>query len=209
MPTLGRLRRLIQGQGGSTLIELLVVMPLAVVALIAIDAAFFSTGRRHVELQQRTAAMTQAQVGLERMTRELRQANWVFVRSSQVIDLEVQVRPGASGASRPRLVRFDCTNASCRRLEGPETSFPPPATPAFETTRRLIGSPERAALAGSLVGRDVFSPQRIDPATGRHRPNFIDPDFVDVRVRLRLEGRRVGQFELRDGVAVRNRGTFA
>lgn len=208
MPTLGRLRRLIQGQGGSTLIELLVAMPLAIMALLAIDAAFFSTGRRHVELQQRTAALTQAQVGVERMMRELRQANWVYVRSSQVVDLEVQVRPGPGVPSRPRLVRFDCTNASCRRLEGPDTLFPPPALPAFETTRRVIGSSDRGALAGTIMGRDVFSPERVDPTTGRHRPDFLDPDYIGVRVRLRIEGRRT-PLELRDGVAIRNRGTFA
>src|SRR3954454_3208193 len=128
-----RLRRLIQGQGGSTLIELLVAMPIAILLLAVVVQDLGVAGRKQRDMERRTVALSQGQIGLERMTRELRQANWVYVRSSSTIDVDVMVRSGPTATSVHKLVRYDCSGVGCIRYEGIATAYPPPATPSFAT----------------------------------------------------------------------------
>src|SRR3712207_1078606 len=109
MPYLGRLRSLVQGQGGSTLVELMVTLPFAVIVALAGFKAFgdASTGQRNVDA--RAHAVMSAQTALERMTRELRQARWVVFRSSQLVDMDTFVRASGSDRAVARMVRYDCT----------------------------------------------------------------------------------------------------
>src|SRR4051812_6298695 len=100
-----RPRRLIQGQGGSTLIELLVAMPFAVLLMGVVFQCLVTTFHRQGEIERRTETVEQAQTGLERMTRELRQAGWLYFSSSSVVDLDALVRTGSAGASVHRHVR--------------------------------------------------------------------------------------------------------
>src|SRR3954451_11519440 len=110
-----RLRRLIQGQGGSTLLELLVAMPIAVMLVGLSVQALGIAGTSQQDIERRTEAVTQAQIGLERMTRELRSARWVYVRNSSVVDIDAMVRRNASSQSVERLVRYDCSDVDCVR----------------------------------------------------------------------------------------------
>jgi type II secretory pathway pseudopilin PulG len=207
MPDL-RLRRLIQGQGGSTLIELLVAMPIAVALVGMVVQGLGVAGRSERDLERRTTALTQAQIGLERMTRDLRQAKWVYFRNSSVVDLDAMVRPGPTARSASRLVRYDCSGVTCTRSEGPAVAYPPPALPVFTGSRVVVGAApgDRFTRYGRVVGHDVFSPTRVD-ATGRPSPDFSDPDSLSIRLRVQVRGRQA-PVELRDGVTLRNRSGF-
>jgi hypothetical protein len=203
-----RLWRLIQGQGGSTIIELLLAMPIAVILLGIVTQGLGVAGRSGLDVQRRAVALTQGQIGLERMTRELRQARWVYFRSSTVVDVEAQVRPGPAASSVNRLVRYDCSGTSCVRSEGPAVAYPPPAQPAFSRSTVVVGRPpgDKGTRYGTVVGHDVFEPTRID-GSGHGVVDYADPDTLQIRLRLRVEGRR-GPVELRDGISLRNRSTF-
>jgi hypothetical protein len=208
MPYVRRLsRRLIQGQGGSTLVELVVAMPLAILCLGVVVQGFATGTRRQQEVETRSETIQQAQFGLERMTRALRQATWVYFRSSQVVDLQTMVREAPGTPASPRLVRFDCSAGMCLRLEGPATTFPPPAQPAFESSRVILGADPQNPRdkTGWLQRLDIFTPRRIDPTTGVARIDYVSPHFVDIRVRLR-PARTDKDIELVDGVALRNHG---
>src|SRR4051794_9666207 len=108
-----RLRRLVQGQGGSTLIEMLVAMPLAVLLMGVVIQGLGTASIRQQDVERRTEAAQQAQTGLERMTRELRSAGWVYFSSSSVIDMDALVRPSSTGTSAHRHVRYDCSGGTC------------------------------------------------------------------------------------------------
>jgi hypothetical protein len=181
---------------------------MAILMLGLVGNAYKTTANRQLDLSNRVWTLAQTQVGLERMTRELRDANWVYVRSSQVIDAETMVRPAGGGTAVAKLVRFDCTNVGCVRSEGPDVTFPPPAAPTFTSTRTVIGSATAADLMGQVRGQDVFWPTRIDPTTGLAKPNYLDPDTIGIRLRVLVQG-HTQPIELRDGVAVRDRGAFS
>jgi type II secretory pathway pseudopilin PulG len=208
MPDLSRLR-LIRGQGGSTLIELLVVMPMAIMLLGLVTQAFVSGSEDQRRLESRTAALNQAQTGLERMTRELRQANWVFFTSSQVVDADVMVRVTAGSRAVARHVRYDCNTGACYRYEGPAVAFPPPPTAAFNRTSLVLGSriDDPHSFAGRVIGHDVFYPKRVDPSTGASTADYLDPDLLYVRLRIAVNGLEK-PLELADGISLRNRTRF-
>jgi hypothetical protein len=205
MPSLGRMRSLVQGQGGSTLIELLVAMPIGVLLLLVSMAAFENAGRSQRDVEQRSHAVMEATQAMERMTRELRQASWVFFRSSQILEADTVVR--VNGTAVRRYVRYECTGrgrdrlghdigGTCERFQGDPVAYPPP-----------VGAP--ATSTGILIqgfeGLDVFHPQSVDASTGKTYADFSDPALVTIRLRMRggvgAERRVV---EIRDGVALRN-----
>ena len=128
-----RLRRVNQDQRGFTLIELLVAMPIAMLLLGSVIAMLGQASDDQQDIERRSQMQSDAQIGLERMTRELRQATWVYFRSSSVIDVNVRVRATSTSDGVYRLVRFDCSGDTCVRSEGPATTYPPAAAPTFST----------------------------------------------------------------------------
>jgi Tfp pilus assembly protein PilW len=202
---------LVRGEEGSTLIELVVAMPIAVVLIGVIVATLGSAGRSQQDVERRSEALSQGQIGLERMTRELRQAQWVLFRSSSVVDLQVPVRAAGATTSTSRLVRYDCSGAACVRSEGPATAYPPPAAPAFTSAAIVVGAAEGdpASRAGRVAGQDVFFPQRVD-AEGNAVSDYLDPTLLEIKLRLDVSGRSgpIRRILLVDGVALRNRSTF-
>ena len=209
MPDLSRLR-LVQGQGGSTLIELLVAMPLAVALLGLVTQAFVTGSADQRKLERRVAALSATNTGLERMTRELRQANWVFFRSSQIVDAEAMVRANAAAQAVKRHVRYDCSTGACWRYEGPATSFPPPAAPVFDTRTLLIGSAgsDTTSAAGRVLTHDVFVPKKVDPVTGKTVVDYLQPDLLHIALRIQVRGMN-SPLELADGISLRNATKFA
>ena len=209
MPDLSRLR-LIRGQGGSTLVELLVAMPVAVIVLGLVSQAFVTGADDQRRLERRTAAINRANVGLERMTRELRQANWLFFTSSQVVDAEAMVRSSPTSQAVPRHVRYDCTTGTCWRHEGPAVPFPPPADAVFDRSSVLVGPhpTDPQDQYGHVLGHDVFVPKRVDPATGATVVDYLQPDLLHIRLRLAVRGMDK-PLEIADGISLRNTTKFA
>ena len=206
MPFLGRMRSLVLGQGGSTLIELLVAMPAGVLLLLVSMAAFESAGKSQRDVEQRSHSVMEATMAMERMTRELRQADWVLFRSSQVLEADTVVR--VNGTAVRRYVRYECTGrgvdrlgtdigGACERFEGDPVAYPPPLNSPATSTGVLIEGFE---------GLDVFHPQSVSETTGETYVDFSDPALVTIRLRMRGgsgDARRI--VEIRDGVALRNR----
>jgi hypothetical protein len=201
---------LIHTQRGSTLIELLVAMPIAVLLLGVVVQMLGQAGLDQQDVERRTVSLDDGQIGLERMTRELRQATWLYFRSSSVVDLNVKVQQGPTASSTARLVRWDCSGDTCERLEGPPVAYPPGAVPTFTKEETAIGDPasDEGGRRGQVIGHDVFRPMKIDPATGARTTNYLTPDFVAVRLRLADPTHPDGMLELQDGVNLRNRTTF-
>jgi type II secretory pathway component PulJ len=206
---------LIRSERGSTLIELLVAMPIAVMLLGLIIQALGTASTDQQDIERRTQMQTDAAIGLERMTHELRQATWVRFRSSSVIDMNVSVRPTPTAAGVYRLVRYDCSGETCLRREGPQVSYPPPESPTFTTTEDVIGAAktDKQARRGQIISHDVFHPMRVSSDTGGQTPDFVTPDYVWVRLRMEISQLRAGRAErnllLEDGVSLRNRTEYA
>jgi type II secretory pathway pseudopilin PulG len=209
-----RLRRLIQGQGGSTLIELLVAMPIAVLLIGVVVQGLGTSLQDQQDLERRSNALTQAQIGLERMTRDVRSAGWVYFRTSGVVDLDAMVRPGAHSQSVHKLVRYDCSSVRCTRYEGPATTYPPPASATFTRSEVVIGRQpgDTSSRYATISGRDVFTPRRIDATTGAAMLDPSSPNQLMVRLRLKVKerrGHRAKPIELSDVVTLRNRTAFS
>lgn len=187
-------------QRGFTLVELLLVMTMSLVCAGAGLSLLGLVGQRNLENARHSDRISRTQISLETMMRELRQANWLQFQSSLVVDVSVPVRPDASTPATERLVRYDCTaGVSCSRSEGPPTAFPPPAAPAFETSRVVI----EALRPGSMV----FTPQHVDPGTGSVSPRYVNPTTIAVTVEVLVEGRE-RPIRLEDTVTLRNATSF-
>ncbi len=214
-----RLRRLVQGQGGSTLIELLIAMPIAIMLLGLVVQSLGTAGRDQQDIEGRSEALTNGQIGLEKMTHELRQASWLYFRSSSVVDVNVPVRATATASGTNRLVRFDCSGETCTRSEGPPVMFPPPAAPTFTKTQTLIGSDSsdggrRATDRSSATTSSV--PRTSIPTRGSARRTSSTPttsrSACSSRSAIAASSTKETKdhpIVISDGVSLRNRTTFA
>lgn len=184
-------------------------MPIAVLLLGLVLQGLARSSFEQQDIERRTEALNNGQIGLERMTREIRQADWIYFRSSSHIDMLVPVRATPMSSATMRTVRYDCTGETCVRWEGAATRFPPPPSPTFTESETVIGSPaaETGIRYGLIVGHDVFFPRRTDPATGASSADFLDPDLLLIRLRLQVEGRGE-MIVLEDGVSLRNRSSY-
>ncbi len=113
-----RMAGLRSDQSGFSLIELLVASSMALV--VAFAAMNFSevAARGEDRTADRAEALGAARVGLERMTRELRQATSVKVDAATPAVIDLQVHSIQAGATVN--VRYDCSQAAeCRRYQYP------------------------------------------------------------------------------------------
>jgi type II secretory pathway pseudopilin PulG len=170
-------RRLRDEQSGFTLVELLVAMPIALLVISMAMLAVATAVRGEQSAREHSEALRTQQVGLERMTRELREATSFNFLTSQQVEFTAWLR-SAGGLRR---IGYDCTSGtSCARSEGPVSG-------AFTSTRTIIEG---------LQNPDVFAPQ----------PDFVNPRYVAIVAQVRIAAnRRV--ITLRDGVELRNLGT--
>jgi Tfp pilus assembly protein PilW len=208
MPKVSR-SRLVLGQGGSALIELVTAMPIAILVLGIAIQALGVAGRSQTDIERRTEALNQAQIGLERMTREIRDASWAYFISSNTVELDALVRTTPTSTAVHRHVRYDCSSINCVRYEGPAVAYPPPATATWDTSQIVIGatSGDTRTRYGKLTGHDIFFPAHVDATTGQTVTDFASPTMLQVRLRLTVVG-RPRPVELVDGVSLRNRSTF-
>ena len=112
------LRRFMRSERGIGLVELLVVIPMMAVVLLGIYALYNVGAKGQQRTNDRVTSLLRQQNGLERMTREMRQAISFKPVSSQILDAETYVRPSDGSASVEKHVRYECLNGSCIRYEG-------------------------------------------------------------------------------------------
>jgi len=146
-----------------SLVELLVVLPMLAIVLLGIYALYNVGAKSQQETNNRVRALIQEQSGVERMTREMRQATSITPVSSQIIDGTTWVRPSGGGASVQRRVRYDCSTGTCNRYEG-------------AVGGALSTGP--VPIITNLQNADVFSLE----------PNSIDPTYVVTRFEVQVQG---------------------
>ena len=131
----------------------------------------------------RITSMLRHQNGLERMTREMRQAVDFTPVSAQVLDAETYVRPVGGGTSVLRRVRYECNNGSCVRYEGPSGGS-------------LTSGPE--TVIPDVRNADVFF----------FEPDSVNPNLVTVKLEVGIKNAR-NPITLEGGFALHNEATHA
>ena len=89
-------------QAGVTLVELLVVMTMLTIVLAALVRPLFATTDVASRDQARSTAVMDAQAGLYRMTKEVRQAQTIYSATSTSLDFSVR-----TGGATQRVL-YDC-----------------------------------------------------------------------------------------------------
>jgi prepilin-type N-terminal cleavage/methylation domain-containing protein len=163
-------------QGGFTLIELLVASGIFLILLGAALALLSSSNKVAAQDQERTHAIRDAQVGVYRMTRELRQAYSLV----QTTPHKIEVHVWQGGADHD--VTYDCTGTSsagpplgqCVRFE---TTASGPTTPTT-VVDRLVNSPSSGrppvfTYDVNASGRTTYARVHIEaPARGERAQGY-------------------------------------
>jgi Tfp pilus assembly protein PilX len=168
----------LRSERGVGLIELLTVLPMLAIVLMGIYALSNIGAKSQRQTHARTSTLQRAQSGMERLTREMRQATAFTPVSSQILDATTYVRPAGEDTSVPRRVRYECTSGSCKRWEGAVGSS-------------LDTGPE--TVISGLQNADVFF----------FSPDSVNPNFVSMKVEVSVNGATNpivldGGFELRN-----------
>jgi hypothetical protein len=170
-------RRLLRSEQGLSLIELLVVIPMMAVVLMGIYALYNVGAKSQQNNTARVSTLLREQNGLERMTREMRQAVSFTPVSSQVLDAVTYVRPSTGGNSVLRHVRYECLDGACTRYEGP--------------------------VGGALGTGEVVIPNLQNVDVFFFYPDSVNPDYVSVKLEVSVKNANNplvldGGFELRN-----------
>ncbi len=179
-------------EGGFTLTELLVSMVLFSLLLLAVAGVLDLAVRQAPRDQERAHVVRTTQVGVQAMTRELRQAYQLNALSGSQMDVLVR----SQGTDKRVVYRCDDN----------------PADPDFPSYRRCIRQ-EASAAPGAPLGAAQIKIERVlngstvfSPAWGG--PPATPPAFVRVQVRTAARGERKNGFQhavvLDDGVFLRN-----
>jgi prepilin-type N-terminal cleavage/methylation domain-containing protein len=178
----------LRDEHGFSLIELLVAMSIFMVAIGASFTLVDAGSRAAPREESRADAVKTAQVQLDRMSRELRQAVRITSSSYNFVDFSVVV------AGQTRRVLYDCrgpgtnpSTRSCKRSEGPVGGALGPSVIVVDNLLNGTDDPE---------GR-VFTAD--DP---------LQPRFVEVRIEIAAGGGARNGYAhhlvLDDGVYLRN-----
>jgi hypothetical protein len=164
-------------RGEITLAELLVAAPIALILLTATLMLHLASGREEDRTQNRVQTLIQERVGLERMTRELREATSITPTSSDEVDAVAWLRPPGGGPAVQRQLRYDCSHQACERREGPAGGDLGPAV----------------VVISNVVNADVFDFQ----------PDLVNPNYVTITLEIPVKGAN-NPISIHDGVALRN-----
>jgi hypothetical protein len=171
------MRRLAPDQSGTiSLIELIVVSMLLVMVLSVTLFVLNGTAKRVPREQERAHSIREVQVGLHRMTRELRQAYSVNGTGYTYMDVNVSI------GGQNRRVRYDCSV--------------PAADPLYRTCVRYEAPAGQELPVGGLVVIDRLLNGTSDEQ-GRvfYADHPLTPTFARARVEVPAKG------ELKQGFA--------
>jgi Tfp pilus assembly protein PilW len=170
----------LRDERGLNLVELLVVIPMMAIVLLGIFMLYNVGAKSETQSSTRVAALLREQNGLERMTREMRQAVSFTPFSSQVLDAVTWVRPTSGGTSVQRRVRYECFGSSCVRYEGPPDGA-------------LTSGPE--TVIPNVQNADVFF----------FEPDSVNPTYVSIKLEVAVKGAN-NPITLDGGFALPNQG---
>ena len=159
---------IVRGERGFTSIELLVAAAVGIVVLGAILSLFETTARIAPKDVERGHAIREAQVGLHRMVRELRQAYAVNATTPTFIDVNVTI------GGQDRRVSYECERPRCLRREGNPGSDLATAPTEVVVDRLLNGSAADPVFTYSPA---TFPPAHVEakivvPAAGERRDGY-------------------------------------
>jgi Tfp pilus assembly protein PilW len=166
-----------------TLIELLIAASLGLVVIGGALTIFVGAVRSEPRAASKVAAIQQARVTVDRITRELRQGLETPTKSSNQLAIVTYVKVATCGGaaastSIPCRVTYTCSAGACSRVVAqPNGSAPGPAV----------------KVASGLASTNVFNYSYLPGAT--------EPSYVGVSLTFSAEGQPV---VLSDGVALRN-----
>lgn len=167
--------------------ELLVATSILIVVLTAVLSLLDSAFKQAPSDQERAHVMRDAQVGLHRMTRELRQAYEVVAPpTAQALEVRVNV------LGTDRRVRYSCDVAHPSRAD------------TFRCVRQELDG------AGAVTSSAVVVDGTTSTAVFSYTPNAVSPRYVSAQVRLPAKGEREDGAQhsivLSDGLSLRNVG---
>jgi hypothetical protein len=171
-------RRFLKSERGVGLVELLVVIPMMGIVLMGIYALYNVGAHGQVSNDARMSTLLRQQNGLERMTREMRQAVSFTPVSSQILDAVTYVRPSGGGASVQRRVRYECLSGACTRYEG--------------------------AVGGALGTGETVISNLANPDVFFFEPDSVNPTYVAVKIEVTVAGAN-NPIVLDGGFALRNK----
>jgi prepilin-type N-terminal cleavage/methylation domain-containing protein len=167
----------LRDERGFTLIEMLVAIPLMLIVFIAVFNLYDVSVREQSRGEARVRGIVDQKNGLERMSRELRDAVSVRYQTSEVIDAQI--------SSAGRWLRYDCSGTSCKRYEGPSQG-------TFDTGPvTLIDNVHSAEF------------QTLADVGGTLTPDFVNPTYVSVTLRVSVKDAS-NPIVLSDGFNLRN-----
>jgi hypothetical protein len=172
-------RRFLKSERGIGLVELLVVIPMLAVVLLGIYSLYNVGAKGQRQNNFRVTTLLREQNGLERLTREMRQAISFTPVSSQVLDAVTYVRPSNGGSSVQRHVRYECLDGACTRYEG--------------------------AVGGALGPGEVVISNLQNPDVFFFSPDSVNPTFVSVKFEVKVAN-ATNPIVLDGGFALRNQG---
>jgi Tfp pilus assembly protein PilE len=184
------------GERGTTLIELLVVAIVMSVVVGGVMTLYRLSAREQDRVAGATRALLQQRVGLERMTREIRQADQVcsayptctasFVNANS-IDIR-RCSGGSGGACTQLWVRFDCTGNTAQPV--------PPNVTARACMRSQSSTPGGLGSNAVPVLRDLAT---SSPGIF----SYTHPNYLTITLRVTAKGKSK-PIGLDDGVRIRN-----
>ena len=178
------MRHSLADEEGLTLIELLLVTVLGTVIFIAGTNILIASVRGESQASDRAAAVQEARVMIEGVTREVREGYGVEVADSNSLTLLTYVRKASCGGAPASesiacRVTYECQAGTCTRGESdPEGSGP--------------GTP--VEVVRGVASDAVFS----------YSPSASDPNYVGVELVMPAELEGEDAITLEDGVALRN-----
>jgi hypothetical protein len=161
--------------------ELLVAVPITLMVFGAIVLLQDGAAKGQKQVDGRVRSLLEQQIGVERMTRELRQATSVASVTPQTFDAVTWVAPPGGGAAVQRRVYYDCGNGSCKRWEGPAGGS-------------LTSGP--VTVLSGVTSTGIFT----------LLPNSTDPNYVSINVSVSVAGAR-NPIAISGGFALRNLST--
>src|SRR4051794_40690006 len=171
------LRRFVRSERGFGLVELLVVIPMLAIVLLGIYALYNVGAKSQQRNDSRVSTLLREQNGLERMTREMRQAVTFTPVSSQILDAVTYVRPTSGATPVQRHVRYECLDGACTRYEG--------------------------AVGGSLGTGEVVVSNLLNPDVFFFSPDSVNPTYVSVKLEVKVKNAN-NPIVLDGGFALRN-----
>ena len=170
---------------GFTLVELLVGMTILVGVMMATFSVLDDSTRMASRDNERSSAIDEARVGVDRMVRELRHARQVTTATPQVLNVTV-LRRGID-----QQVEFNCS-----------TTMPAPDNALRRCTRSVAGGP------GEVLVDRIRTIGTSDTSAFTYTPSTGTPRHVAVRLAVAVDGGKKGGYReslvLTDGTRLRN-----